>query len=574
MRRTTAGVVVLLATVVIVAVGCPDTDDMSLRAGGAARGAGDVIVQQDETGCCIMIRKYQDMNGNGLLDPEDTEISWPVYWQDPSGAIYEDTAPQWCVNAGAPGLWSVWEGSMEGSWITGAMVNWEFVDNFMDPIEIDIPAECEGDYYEVIFLNATGETPPPPDGECDLTIVKVNDLNGNGLWDEGEPEIEWPVYYTDPAGVEYEDETPVCIDDPALGVWTVSEGGMENWSATGALVNGEPVIDFIAPIEVEFTFDETFKIVFLNTTCNGGQPGSICAFKGYDADGDGPENDTPIEGWRICLTGWDEAGNELGPFCEFTNSDGYVCWNDLAPGYYEVCEVLPEGDWVASTPECFEVDLAEDAAEEVVFSNYCFTEVEMYTKGWWQNKHGCAAITDDPTLLDALNALAPFMSGTVYTRGRDNCTRERCEIVVLPFDSASELGCYIVAPNNQSGRLGLAQQLAAFVLNVVNETDSLDLYFCDLDMTAQEIVDEAVEAWQCGVGVKYWQRLLDMLNNSEEIETISPKPCPIEYCEDGDGDCDDSDGCDDGDDDCDDGEDGDDDCDDGEDGDDGECEVG
>jgi len=553
MKKTTAGVVVFLATVVIIAVGCP-APDMGLRSGEGS----DVIVQQDGTGCCIMIRKYQDLSNDGALDPEDPEISWPVYYADPNGAVYEDVTPQWCINADIPGVWTIWEGAVEDWWITGAMVNWGMVDDFTEPIEIDIPAECEGT-YEIIFLNAEGKV-LPPNGECNLTIRKINDLNSNGLVDEGEPEIGvdelvdgggWPIFITDPSGEEYADETPVCINVDVPGMWTVTEGSVEGWWQTGLIVNGYPV-ELVEPsVGLDFTgaCDEQYEVIFLNTTCGGGEPGTICAFKGYDADGDGPDNDTPIEGWLICLIGCDEAGNELGPFCEYTNCDGYVCWNDLAPGYYTVCEVMPEGDWVSSTPDCVEVELGEGGNEEVVFSNYCFTEVEMYTKGWWQSKHGCEAITDDPTLLDALNALAPFMSGTVYTRGTNNCTGGRCGAVTLPFDSASELGCYIVAPNSQDWRLGMAQQLAAFVLNVVNETGSLDLYFCDLDMTAQEIVDDAVEAWQCGFGVKYWQCVLDLLNNAEEIETVSPEPCPIVYCdgEDGDDDCeggdDDGDDC-------------------------------
>ena len=535
MRKAPAGVVLLLVTIVIIAVGCPDKS----ASVGAAEGA--PVVKQDGEGCCIMIRKYQDMNANGLLDAEDPEIEWPVYWEDPTNAIFNDTAPQWCINAGAPGLWNVWEGSVEGWFLTGVMVNWEFVDNFMDPIPIEVPEVCEG-YFEVIFLNAQGETPPqPPNGECDLVILKVNDLNGNGLWDMGEPEIaDWPVSYTDPLGMQFEDLTPVCINDPALGVWTVSEGWMENWLATGALVNGVPVENCTEPIQVEFTGDEQFQIVFLNMTCPPPEGGRICAFKGYDPDGDGPANDLPLEGWRICLSRCEcngvlpVNGDLIEPLCAYTGCDGFVCWDNLEPGCYKVCEVTPCGDWVSTTPECFEVELAAGGYQEVRFSNYCFTTVEMHTKGWWQNSHGCAAIEADPTLLDALNALAPFMSGTIYTRGMDNCTGERCQNVVLPFDSASELGCYIVAPNSQNGRLGLAQQLAAFTLNCLNETGSLDLYFCELDMTAEEIVEEAVEAWECGYGVKYWQCLLDLLNNTEEIETISPEPCKIDYSCNGD----------------------------------------
>lgn len=48
-------------------------------------------------------------------------------------------------------------------------------------------------------------------------------------------------------------------------------------------------------------------------------------------------------------------------------------------------------------------------------------------------------------------------------------------------------------------------------------------------MSAQDIVDAAIFAWQTGVDVRYWQDFLDGLNNAGTITYIAGEPCPIAY---------------------------------------------
>jgi len=723
MRRATAGLTAVLAVLVVVAAGCPS--DMTNR-GGVVRVWAD---GKQGTVCNVVIRKFHDLNMNGELEEGEPEIGtaelldgegWPVYFSDADGVEYEGRTPLWCVDAVVPGVWTFWEGEVEGWVATGAFVNWEPVDEFSSPIEITITGEGE-ENYEIIFLNAMEEALPP---ECNLTIRKYNDLNMNGLLDEGEPEIGvteftddsgWPVYYTDPTGAEFSDFTPSCIvaellgtwtvwegsvggwvqtaalvnglpvanfaapieveftgdcaenyeivflnavtetppecnlvirkfndlnmngmlddEEPEIGVtelvndngwpvyvsdpngaqqnlttpaciladlsgvWTVWEGEVEGWFATGVLVNGAPVENLMAPIEVEFTgaCEEFFEIIFLNSVVEEPQTGSVCAYKVYDAGRDGlTEDDGPIEGFKLCLLGCDYEGHEVGPLCKFTDANGAACWEGLAPGFYVVCEVLPDYQWFATTPPCAEFELGPGEYRELFFANYCAHKVTMYSKGWWHNKHGCRAVTLNPELLEFLNSLPPFMEGFVCTRGncndcydgdhdwdcdddcdcdcncychdddecgydfekkkgkgngkgpkgdcgnrgkghgegngRDERNSGRCDGIFLPFDDCCELSAYLVAPNNQDWRLGLSQQLAAFVLNCLYQTGGLDLHFPKLDMTAQEVVDAVVFAWETGWNVKYWQTILDRLNNAKVIYLVSPEPCPVVYC--------------------------------------------
>jgi len=425
----------------------------------------------------------------------------------------------------------------------------ELVDNPELQFHGFVPACSKTDNYKI---KKNGPIPP----RSVLSIVKVDDLNFNGIWDPGEPKIGydcaetidgggWPIDVTDPLGVTNRCYT-TCANGEDLtlfldlvGTWTVCEGNVDHWKQTAVYVDGvlQPLSQCVdVPIPV---LGEYHAVIFLNSDL-----GEITAYKGYDGNADGVDDGIPIEGFQLLLTGTDVTGAAVGPICALTDSTGTATWSHLVPGDYQVCEVLPLGSWVASTPTCVDVNLPlrdspddpPPSNDDAIFLNYCVTPgVAMHTKGWWQNPNGCEIIANHPEYLAFLNGLAPYASGTVYTNAAtDNCTGGTCTDVVLPFDSNSELGCYIVAPNNQGDCLGLAQQLAAFVLNCLDQLDSRDgIILCPgapQDMTTQEIIDAAIAAWESGVDCAYWQTVLDTLNNCGLVDYIEPNPClPIVY---------------------------------------------
>lgn len=160
-----------------------------------------------------------------------------------------------------------------------------------------------------------------------------------------------------------------------------------------------------------------------------------------------------------------------------TDSGGCVTFDDLLPGNYTVKEVLAS-NWYASTATTVSLALAEGENKTVEFLNYCKGTAAMHTKGFWQNQ-----------------------------------------------------GCYIVAPNSQDSRIGLAQQLMAFILNCRHGLDSLDAALI-LDIgaiSAQDIISGAIDAWLTGEGVKFWQEELDAINNTALVDFISGSPCSVTY---------------------------------------------
>ena len=162
---------------------------------------------------------------------------------------------------------------------------------------------------------------------------------------------------------------------------------------------------------------------------------------------------------------------------------------------------------------------SHDTAGPVVFGNVCYKTADFGTKGWWQNKNGNKLVTDDD--LAYLNSLDPYNDATEYWD--------------TPFADRYELGEFINNPVSESShRFQLAQQLAAFILNVrhyAGGTDAeLTMPGCATEK-AQDLIDGAIAAWQDGdpSACSSWIGRLDKYNNCDAVYLVSRTPCPIAY---------------------------------------------
>ena len=409
------------------------------------------------------------------------------------------------------------------------------VDDFEgNPEQIDNPGQFHGfvpsksktDNFKV----RKGKPYEPPT----IKVRKFSDLNFNGVVDPEDPEIGvdvlidgggWPAWVVDPLGTGNSGYTPWTFTAMPGGIWTVGEDDLAHWLATGAYVDGvavdgppfSPVL-----VSVGESSGETHEVIFLN-----GEAGDITACKRYDPQGD-QTGETPVADWQFCLTGTDILGGVVSD-CKTTGEDGCAAWGDLIPGNYTVTEVMAQGSWQATGEENQSVELHSGEEVELIFHNFCTADALMHTKGFWQNQ-GCTIVNADD--LAYLNSLPPYAGGAYNTNGQDNCGGVACpNLTGLPFDSVNELGCYIVAPNSQDEGIGLAQQLAAFILNVRHWMDSADsvLVLPGGNLSAQDIIDAAVLAWVTGNDVSYWQSFLDGLNNAGTLEYISSSPCDVSY---------------------------------------------
>jgi hypothetical protein len=96
------------------------------------------------------------------------------------------------------------------------------------------------------------------------------------------------------------------------------------------------------------------------------QTGNICVTKLADANCNGwlePDTDTPVQGWRICLT--TPFGDQI---CRATSSDGRTCLFGIPLGEY-VIEEPPVSGWEAIGPTTFHSTLQSGVLANVTFLN-------------------------------------------------------------------------------------------------------------------------------------------------------------------------------------------------------------
>ena len=117
-----------------------------------------------------------------------------------------------------------------------------------------------------------------------LHVRKFNDLNSNGQWDPGEPEIGvdqcimnaeivdcsigggWPVSITEPTGVTNPFFTPVWIISEPAGAWEVCDEGLAGWNQTASIVDGQKTtVERCVTIQVSGDSGESHEVVFGNS---------------------------------------------------------------------------------------------------------------------------------------------------------------------------------------------------------------------------------------------------------------------------------------------------------------------
>jgi hypothetical protein len=185
----------------------------------------------------------------------------------------------------------------------------------------------------------------------EITVSKFDDLNGNGVWDAGEPEIGvaekingggWPYDFTEPVdggtvtNLFYTPQTHVA---GVAGTYTACEWQLTGWTQTGTYADG-----------VKFDANQCASV-----TVSGAAPGEkheivfgnfknveVQACKFDDKTGNGlTGDDTPIQGWTVMLT-----KNGVVQDTKTTGANGCYKWTNLGPvpgGKYDVEEDTPAG---------------------------------------------------------------------------------------------------------------------------------------------------------------------------------------------------------------------------------------
>ena len=154
---------------------------------------------------------------------------------------------------------------------------------------------CNGNKTVIGFEADPGFGPPRGDVKTDnfkvddfdppmLHVLKFNDLNGNGQWDKGEPEIGvdqcilnteivdcstgggWVVSITEPTGVTNGHFTPVWIISEPAGAWQVCDDVLAGWNQTATIVDGQKTtVQSCVTIQVAGDSGESHEVIFGNS---------------------------------------------------------------------------------------------------------------------------------------------------------------------------------------------------------------------------------------------------------------------------------------------------------------------
>ena len=173
----------------------------------------------------------------------------------------------------------------------------------------------------------------------EISGYKWNDLNGDGVWDGGEPPLEgWTINLDGP--ITGSDVTDVdgyyeFLGLPA-GTYTVSETLQTGWTQTFPVSPNTHTIPIVSGQNSQ------------NNNFGNFYPGVKGGYKWDDLDQDGvwDGDELGLEGWTIQLR--DATGTTVLA-TDTTDADGYYEFTDLDAGTYRVYEVLESG-WEQTYP--------------------------------------------------------------------------------------------------------------------------------------------------------------------------------------------------------------------------------
>jgi hypothetical protein len=364
---------------------------------------------------------------------------------------------------------------------------------------------------------------PPPM----LHVLKVNDRNGNGVIDPGEPLIPgWGMCITDPTGVTNCYGTAVDVVAEPTGEYLIDEENPSGWVHTCTIVDGTPTDPPQDPVPVTVEPGSDHTVIFCNFN-----PAEITACKFYDFDSNGVQSgplEVDLSGWPMTLTGTTFEGVPVGPVTQQTEANGCTSFTMLVEGDYAVTEGTPvETNWSHTTPVSLNVSLDPGESETVTFGNVCLVPFPGgLTMGYWKTHTGL----DSPDR-DSTYNLLPIMLGI---NPEDGYPEQRVD------DEAEARAVFDAAEaSTDNGVLMLKAQLLAAKLNAL-KFPGFDLaefpdgtivgdVMDDADQILDDLANGIPHAKSEIIGVK---DLLDAANNNGHTGILvapSPTPCPYSF---------------------------------------------
>ncbi|VVB86016.1 SdrD B-like domain protein [uncultured archaeon] len=272
--------------------------------------------------------KINDTNGNGVWDAGEMGIeNWNIKLFNNSGTPVASTS----TNAQGfyqftnlmPDRYNVTEEMRTGFTPTNATTKAIIVENM-----------------DVMNVNFTNQVTVPPPQTFNISGFKINDTNGNGVWDAGEMGIgNWKIMLLNDTGVQLANTSTNASGFYQFmnifpGNYNVAEEMKTGFTSTNA--TSMPVtVENMDVMNVNFTNQITVTPPPTATF-------NISGFKVNDTNGNNvwESGEMGIENWNIRLLNA-TTGTQIASTS--TNASGFYQFMNLAPGVYNVTEEMRAG---------------------------------------------------------------------------------------------------------------------------------------------------------------------------------------------------------------------------------------
>jgi len=206
-----------------------------------------------------------------------------------------------------------------------------------------------------------------------LTLDKFYDVNGNGIYDNGDYLIKgWRINVTDPLGVTNTYYTPRVVDVTGNpGIYIVTEELPAGWEQTAVAVNGVYIKPPKVTANVNIPNGGTYSVLYGNRKLPP-PPAKLIVNKFNDTDGNGAFD----EGIDITITGW--KINVTDPHAVTTTYFTRISLDITDFGTYTITEDLPSG-WLQTalyvdgvkkpTSRTVTVDINSGETHNVLYGN-------------------------------------------------------------------------------------------------------------------------------------------------------------------------------------------------------------
>jgi hypothetical protein len=223
----------------------------------------------------------------------------------------------------------------------------------------------QGQWPGLLFTHTVGECEEPDPG--DVTVMKFNDLNENGVRDDGEPLLPGWTFTLQSRGLETSGTTDasgsVTFSPLPYGSYVLDEVVEDGWFTTTDL-----------PIRFELDangYDKTFMVG--NAQEKESDPADLTVIKFHDLNENGTQErgEPVLEDWTFTLLGRQVETSGT------TDASGTVRFSELPAGAYVLNEVVKDG-WFATRDLPIRFTLDEGESKTIRVGNAQETAVKTF----------------------------------------------------------------------------------------------------------------------------------------------------------------------------------------------------